>query len=364
MGEPSGASTAEAGPESPTLAERVIIALGLPYAIGCAFVGFVLLGVPNTIVSQYAIASDPGLAVAAAFTVNTWLQYSLVAYAFYAPRYMRTKLLEAGHSLSALLPDRDGGFRRTFAGVSSRRPQVATWILFLIALIVALNTAAIMGTGRPTIEFHVGGEFSLPEFLAAIYDIVAIALATLALSSVVWTYWSISAGIRRFGLAPLELRPYHEDSFLGLRPVGSLALSLATVYFAFIGLLALVLATSPNTPTIGDLVGVGGFLFGLVLLGLALFFVPLNRLHRRMLMEKQVEKGGLGPKLRAIFQDSEEAGPDRDLASMFRLDMMDRKIAAMATWPFDIGILGRLSVIAVSVTAILIARIIAFLLHF
>ena len=35
----------------------------------------------------------------------------------------------------------------------------------------------------------------------------------------------------------------------------------------------------------------------------------------------------------------------------------------MATWPFDVGIVGRLSVIAISVTAILISRIIALILH-
>jgi len=35
----------------------------------------------------------------------------------------------------------------------------------------------------------------------------------------------------------------------------------------------------------------------------------------------------------------------------------------MALWPYDVGILGRLSVIAVSVTAILISRILALVFH-
>jgi len=35
----------------------------------------------------------------------------------------------------------------------------------------------------------------------------------------------------------------------------------------------------------------------------------------------------------------------------------------MALWPYDVGILGRLSVIAASVTAILISRIIALVFH-
>src|SRR5207249_1441117 len=83
--------------------------------------------------------------------------------------------------------------------------------------------------------------------------------------------------------APLELRPYYEDPFLGLRPIGSLALSLATVYFGFIALFMLSLLTSSSTPSIGDVVGVGGFLFGLILFGLFLFFLPLSKLHGRMI---------------------------------------------------------------------------------
>jgi hypothetical protein len=48
---------------------------------------------------------------------------------------------------------------------------------------------------------------------------------------------------------------------------------------------------------------------------------------------------------------------------MFRLDMMDRRVSSMAVWPFDVGILGRLSAIALSVIAILISRIVALIFH-
>jgi len=350
------------GPEAMTLAERFIARLRLPYVLGCLLVGFGLLGIPNTILSEYTKTSDLRPAVLAAFSTSDLLEYGLIAYAFYAPRYMRTKLLEAGHSLAAVMPDREDGFRRTFAGIASTRPQVVTWLLFLVALLVAVNVPAFFG-GPSTIVVNVGGGFSLVEFVATMYDVIAIALSTLALSSVVWTHWSTSAGIHRLGSAPLELRPYYEDPFLGLKPVGSLALSLATGYFGFIGLLLLVLATSSTLPTALDIAGVGGFLFGLILLGVLLFFVPLNRLHRRMVAEKHVEKARLGPKLRTLFQDSSEAETDPDLGEMFRLDMMDRKISSMAIWPFDIGIIGRLSVIALSVTAILISRIVALIFH-
>src|SRR5205807_7778374 len=48
--------------------------------------------------------------------------------------------------------------------------------------------------GSSTFRFNTSGPFSLLEFLATIVDIVSLAVVTLALSSVVWTYWSISKG--------------------------------------------------------------------------------------------------------------------------------------------------------------------------
>jgi hypothetical protein len=124
----------------------------------------------------------------------------------------------------------------------------------------------------------------------------------------------------------------------------------------------LSLLTSSSTPQIGDIVGVGGFLFGLILLGLFLFFLPLTKLHGRMIAEKKIARAALNPKLRMLFYESPNPSSS-DVAQVLRLDWMDRKVAGMALWPYDIGILGRLSVIAASVTAILISRILALLFH-
>ncbi len=349
------------GPESLTLAERFIIAFRLPYGLGCILVGFGLFGILNTVLSKYVETGDLQPTVVAAFSLQNLATSALFAYSFYAPRYMRTKLLEAGRSLPALMPAKEEGFRTTFGGVASVRPQVATWIVFLAALLAAFNVAVAFG-GSSTFRFNTGGPFSLLEFLATIVDIVSLAVVTLALSSVVWTYWSISTGMRRFSGVPLELRPYYEDPFLGLKPVGSLALSLATVYFGFIALFLLAVLTSPSTPTFGDLVGVGGFLFALIFLGVLLFFVPLTKLHRRMMAEQRTARAALNPQLRMLFQESPNRSSE-DVGHVLRVDLMDRKVAAMALWPYDVGILGRLSVIAVSVTAILISRIIALVFH-
>ena len=127
-------------------------------------------------------------------------------------------------------------------------------------------------------------------------------------------------------------------------------------------LFLLALLTSPSTPTIGDLVGVGGFLFVLIFLGVLLFFLPLTKLHRRMMAEQRTARTALNPQLRTLFQEPPNRGSD-DVGHVLRVDLMDRKVAAMALWPYDVGILGRLSVIAVSVTAILISRILALFFH-
>ncbi len=123
------------GPESLTLAERFIVAFRLPYGVGCILVGFGLFGILNAVLSKDVETGDLRQAVVAAFSLQNLATSALFAYSFYAPRYMRTKLLEAARSLPALMPKKDAGFRTTFRGVASVRPQVATWIVFLAALL-------------------------------------------------------------------------------------------------------------------------------------------------------------------------------------------------------------------------------------
>jgi hypothetical protein len=349
-------------PNAGTLAERFMAAFRLPYALACILIGFGLFGLFDTALTHFVESSDPLVTLQKTFTWQNLSQSALIAYAFYAPRYMRRKLAETGSSLPSLMGDESRGVRNPFSGISSVRPQVIAWVAFLAALLFALNVAAFLG-GSSGISVSFGGPFSALEFFASIFDTLSLAVATLALSSVVWTYYTITMGIHRFSQAPWELRPYYEDPFLGLRPIGSLALTLASVYFGFIALLLLSVLTSEKPPRLEDVLGVGGFLFGLILLGVSLFFLPLTRLHQRMVAEKRKARIALLPQLRALFEEPSNPSSGDDLGRVFRVDMLDRKVAHMAVWPYDIGILGRLSVIAASVTAILISRILALLFH-
>jgi len=80
-----------------------------------------------------------------------------------------------------------------------------------------------------------------------------------------------------------------------------------------------------------------------------------------MVDEKRQEMVRLRPKLGPIYEEG--ASQPQDVAHLVRIDMMDRKVAAMAIWPYDVGILGRLSAITLSVIAILLSRIIALIFH-
>jgi hypothetical protein len=345
-----------------TLAERLIAGLRLPYALGCLLVGFGLFGFFDTFLTGYVGTSSVSQAIQKAISPQNLAEYALFAYAFYAPRYMRMKLRETANALPQPIPGKMENFRMAVAGLSAVRPQVVTWLVFLAGLLAAVEAPALVG-GPSSILISTNSEVSALEFFASVFDIVSLAMVTLALSSVVWTYYGIARGIHRFSAGSLQFRPYYEDPFLGLKPVGSLVLSLVSVYFGLILLFILSLVTSTNVPTIPEIIGVGGFLAGLIIVGVLLFFIPLQKLHGRMVGEKQVARATLTPELRSVLEGSPNPDSGGDARHVLRLELMDRKMSEMAVWPYDIGILGRLSVIAVSVTAILISRIVALIFH-
>src|SRR5438093_12848592 len=110
------------GPEMPTLAERFVGAFRLPYPIGCLFVGFFLFGIVDVALDGFVQSSNLSTTVGKTLAPASLLTDLLVAYSFYAPRYMRRRLVETGHSLSSLLPERDVASRPIFAQAASHRP--------------------------------------------------------------------------------------------------------------------------------------------------------------------------------------------------------------------------------------------------
>jgi len=60
---------------------------------------------------------------------------------------MRGKLVQAGGSLSTLLPDGQEGYRKVFAGVGARGPQFVAWLVLLAPSLIVIYASAILGTG-------------------------------------------------------------------------------------------------------------------------------------------------------------------------------------------------------------------------
>src|SRR5439155_24853321 len=106
-------------PSGVTLAERFILAFHLPYEVGCILAGVILFGILTTVLSTYAGTSDTSVAIRTALSPAGLSFDFLVAYSFYVPHYMRNRLVEAGTSLSTLLPDRVEGYRRIFGRLGS-----------------------------------------------------------------------------------------------------------------------------------------------------------------------------------------------------------------------------------------------------
>ena len=102
-----------------------------------------------------------------------------------------------------------------------------------------------------------------------------------------------------------------------------------------------------------------------------MFFLPLNSIHQIMLEAKRKEQASIRTQLLQVAQRSNINGQGTtdtilrdletrlsDLAKLQSLDMAQREVASLHTWPFDTQILGKLTVIILSATAAIIARLI------
>jgi len=102
----------------------------------------------------------------------------------------------------------------------------------------------------------------------------------IAIWTFLWTYGAVQLGLARFGRTPLHVEAVRADPALGLQPLGEVA---------FMGLWMLLVWLVPVLLT--GLPDVVGAVVGLVVLtaALAAFFLPLLRLHRRMIEVKKRE---------------------------------------------------------------------------
>ena len=350
------------GPERPTLLERAIGFIPLPYVASCVLLALIF-GNPGSILARYldtgdineAISGSPYAPPAAS---PIWLRLLvdtiwtlLMVYVLLSVRSMRLRVAAAKPALLPLLPRGEENFNRIFGPVSHSGPPAALAIL----LFVPFSLSIVVTFSRTTGPFE-------SAFLA-----VSTGLTIFTYPTFLWVYFRSIRGAHVLGKEPLRLKPYHEDPMMGLRPLGLLSLSLALAHFVGLGLLTVAISLEPGaSPPEAAILPVV-----LILLGILLFFLPLYRVHGMMVRERQRAQALARSQYTRLAQGQDNPGSDgsdtmmaevrnilADLRDAFRLDMEDRRIAAIPTWPFDTRILGRLAVIVLSVMAILLARII------
>ena len=332
--DPRGLSNAKS-PVKPTLAERFVSLFHIPYWIGCVFVAFVLMGLPLQLAVAYLGSFDLGKAVSsvsphsASLGVATFFVGLLYFYVLYAPHYMRGRLLQDETSISSWLPGGGRGFYGLFGSISMPGPQVAIWVVFFAVLVANSFVPASLS-------------------ISYIYVVFISAVLGLGSSSMLWTYIVALRGIHRIGGVHLALRPYYEDKTQGLKQVGYLALSLALTYFVGLGL-GLSLAILYNL----DLLLIYPFFAAVIILGVLMFFLPLVTLHNLMKKNKQVEMSKLSVELGEIYGDTKDHKVD--MAQAFLLDLKERKVSSMPTWPFDLDVLSRLILIVLSLVSVILA---------
>lgn len=224
----------------------------------------------------------------------------------------------------------------------------------VLLLSIPLGIFAFQATIQQT---HIGIQF--------VTSSIILVINTLAISTFVWTYSASSWGLHKLGESKLELRSFLEDRLMGARPIGNIALS-STV--AYLGGILLIFLLFPSYflayPAFQAL------LIFFLALGILMFFLPLNSVHKQLVREKSRHQKDLNQQLLSIKQSSQTGHLDgpasiermeskiTDLVKLKDLEITERKLASSPTWPFDVQLLVKLITIVLSVTAALLARVI------
>ena len=344
------------GPERLTLIERFFERLHLPFAAGCLLVTVILSG-PFQLAFAYAETLNLDEAIHRAFTttfssspqqisfeagiIGAVIYAILTFYALYMTKFMRMRVLKVERELIQLSPSGEESYHRAFGSISDYRPQLILAVPFILLSLPYLYGQVASGYGAYFVLFVAASNIAFGPIFAAF----------------VWVYFASLWGLHRFGKEPLRFKSHYEDSMLGTRPTGSLALSLAFTYFTVIVLGTVGLLISPDP--IGE-----ASLVALIIAGVVMFFLPLNSIHQRMVEHKQLEISSVRKRTAEVMRGITE--PDQDkpedklqgLGNVMALQLIKQDVTAIPTWPFDTRILGRFVAITLTVAGILLSRII------
>jgi hypothetical protein len=333
--------------ENPTLIERFVKLIPLPYPLSALIWAAVIPSGPLFYVIQSLVSGGLPLSL-----FNAILNLLLPFYLFIMVRYMRLRVVSSEAPIAARLSGGVQDYERAFGRMTQQVPVI---ILTLLLGTFLLASYAFAGVLSP-----------IPGIILG--NIIVVYLNALAFSTYLWEFLTASLGLHRLGGESLRLGSFLEDRMMGSKPMGNLALSLTAVYFG--GLLLTDLLFSTFLPP--SATGTASFLV-LVLLGVVLFFLPLNSIHAKMQAEKRRLMQDVVARYPRLNQDQSQLKGTATmddvhtrlarLTDLQEVEMLDRKIASLPTWPFDIQVVSRFITIVLSVTAVLLSRVITNFLH-
>lgn len=351
------------GPHKATIIERIVGSLRIPYVFGSVLLAFIL-GPPGAILITFVFTRDifeafnrvVGLFFGSPLPflqgyLGLSLLFVLFYYLLYMIQFMRQRLVSAETELVSLLPEGEETFDAIFGTVSKSTPPVAFAILFMLVIAVQ----------------------SVPEFpdqfanfcissINTVFLLLAFPFWFIAFCTFVWVYVGSIRGLYELG-KKVKLKSFNEDKMLGVRPVGSLSLSLTYTYFVgliILGLLPTIL--QPEASFLGYMV----VLSICAMVGLVLFLLPQYALHKKMVEAKGVERELLRRELSKVVRaadekdDVESVAEIKDalnrLTTVLQVDMTRNELENIPTWPFDTQIISRLAGMAMSIIIVIIGQ--------
>lgn len=199
----------------------------------------------------------------------------------------------------------------------------------------------------------------IPQWGALVGLLIAplLFVVTLPVVAGFWVYLSLLAGLNRLGGYRLALEPFPEDRSLGLRPVGALAFSAFWIFALGTVALLLVSIRDPASLFIALVV---------FLLGVAIFFFSLWRLHAQMLVARRQHLGQTSEIFSQALQPMRIAPSLDTLRQQATLlgaaEILQRQAEAIQGWPFDDHTLRVITTIVTGVVIALVSRLIFTLL--
>ncbi len=336
-------------PERPTLVERALGLLPLPYGLAAASVA-ALLGPPGSLLVGYIETGSFKTSLLIYFhgylPEHPWQQALAIVlwFAFYTLLFLvihhaRRSVSKSRKTLTPLLSkptDFDEAFRAL--------PRL--WPALLIGLAIE---AFFIGDYRMRLA-------EAPGPVSTIYEALSGPPLYLMSGTAIWVYAGAVGGLRRLGKGPLKLRPFYEDESMGLKPLATLSLSLSAAYFSLLLIMVLMFLIGPVRVEYVITVA------GLLMLGLVFFFLPLVGAHLRMKEEKKALQATIRRRWADLLSralDPNEPGEIPDRSTLSVLETLERRVDDARTWPVDLPILSKLGVMALTIIVALLTQIIA-----